>query len=324
MPSATAISDLVTLAVVGVGGLLVCVFGLRGRREGDTPHCRKCAYNLTGLTSERCPECGSPVSGRNVVRGVYRPRWTPLVAGAAVVLGCGWMLGGVAYPHVRMLNVRHHYPFQWLIDGLRTGDRLSYCELLRRDSVGSLSESETNQFIEMALAEQQRSSTPINRQSWMFLLERWDKTQSLDSKQRTQFYRDLRLVNAHVYLHHPGFELIRNGDRLNVSLYHGLESSHLIRWIDARISVGGRSFPVTFTPWPGTAGSSTEGNRRYDGTELFVPHLDVEPGRRTWEFIGHCQTYPRRQPDDGSVIHSPTEEVRFTGEVDVRPIFRPS
>jgi hypothetical protein len=25
----------------------------------DSPHCRTCGYNLTGLTSNRCPECGT-------------------------------------------------------------------------------------------------------------------------------------------------------------------------------------------------------------------------------------------------------------------------
>ncbi len=38
-------------------------------RKGDTPFCGRCGYNLTGLTSPRCPECGSLLSKVPVVRG---------------------------------------------------------------------------------------------------------------------------------------------------------------------------------------------------------------------------------------------------------------
>lgn len=30
------------------------------------PTCRKCAYNLTGLAEDRCPECGTPFTWREV------------------------------------------------------------------------------------------------------------------------------------------------------------------------------------------------------------------------------------------------------------------
>ena len=30
------------------------------------PTCRRCAYNLTGLRDERCPECGTPFTWREV------------------------------------------------------------------------------------------------------------------------------------------------------------------------------------------------------------------------------------------------------------------
>lgn len=36
------------------------------------PTCRKCSYNLTGLSEERCPECGTPFTWREVRQRVGR------------------------------------------------------------------------------------------------------------------------------------------------------------------------------------------------------------------------------------------------------------
>ncbi|HPZ99264.1 MAG TPA: hypothetical protein PLT93_14100, partial [Phycisphaerae bacterium] len=36
------------------------------------PTCRKCAYNLTGLSEQRCPECGTPFTWREVRQRVRR------------------------------------------------------------------------------------------------------------------------------------------------------------------------------------------------------------------------------------------------------------
>lgn len=38
--------------------------GLRRRIDLETPACTKCGYLLTGLSSDRCPECGTPTSAR--------------------------------------------------------------------------------------------------------------------------------------------------------------------------------------------------------------------------------------------------------------------
>lgn len=44
-------------------GATTGVFWWLSRRYIAPGHCRRCAYDLRGLTTDRCPECGGPVQG---------------------------------------------------------------------------------------------------------------------------------------------------------------------------------------------------------------------------------------------------------------------
>lgn len=59
----------------------------RRRIDDGAPHCAKCAYNLTGLTSDRCPECGIVLTADNRCVGDYSEmRWSRFAFGAALLL----------------------------------------------------------------------------------------------------------------------------------------------------------------------------------------------------------------------------------------------
>ena len=82
------------LAGGSFAGAVLLTFGLRGHKVDDFPYCRKCRYNLTGLTSERCPECGSLTAEVGVIVGRRRRQPRLIVAGlllciptAAVLIG---------------------------------------------------------------------------------------------------------------------------------------------------------------------------------------------------------------------------------------------
>src|SRR5262245_21576586 len=77
---------LLLFGLLGVGGWLLLT--ARRRAEGQEPHCLMCGYNLTGLDSERCPECGVELTAD--MRSCGPPsemRWGRFMVGLVIVLG---------------------------------------------------------------------------------------------------------------------------------------------------------------------------------------------------------------------------------------------
>lgn len=72
------VTELAGGSLLLIGALIALVIGLRGRRCGDEPHCRRCGYDLRGMNDRtyRCSECGAYLRARGAIRiGVWRPRW---------------------------------------------------------------------------------------------------------------------------------------------------------------------------------------------------------------------------------------------------------
>lgn len=67
-------------------GVILLGCALWVRRRGDAPHCRCCGYNLTNLTSDRCPECGTPLSDKTVARGARERRPFLAIVGLSICL----------------------------------------------------------------------------------------------------------------------------------------------------------------------------------------------------------------------------------------------
>ena len=101
---------IVTLLIGGllIGGLVLLVFGLRGRRVDDHPFCRKCRYDLSGLGErpETCPECGVDLAAHAAVR-IGRRRTRPLMIAPGVLLLL-LTLGGGAF-----IGVQNARGFDW-------------------------------------------------------------------------------------------------------------------------------------------------------------------------------------------------------------------
>ena len=136
------------------------------RRSGLTPHCSKCNYTLTGLGSDRCPECGQPLSPTTTVHG-ERPRRPILGA-----VGSLFLLLAIANTAIILagdnVNWYQYKPTAWVIqdaaDPAPALAQKAWAELQRRMQDNDLTESQHDQLTEVALAEQARPSAgPIGQ-----------------------------------------------------------------------------------------------------------------------------------------------------------------
>ena len=73
------------MLAVAIVGLAIARRGRGGRWPDGAPHCLQCEYDLTGIASASCPECGRPVDDdKRLYR--RRRRWSLLLLGLAVAI----------------------------------------------------------------------------------------------------------------------------------------------------------------------------------------------------------------------------------------------
>jgi len=109
-----------TLLVVAlfIDGVYLLKRGFRAARTGDEPRCRGCGYQLQGITSDRCPECGRELSPANIVTG-HRTRKPLLGAFGIVVIGLALVVSFVIAADLNSRIDWYKYrPFNWLIADL--------------------------------------------------------------------------------------------------------------------------------------------------------------------------------------------------------------
>ena len=80
---------LIVAATLALVGAVMLALGLRGRRVGDHPMCRRCGFDLFGrpADSHGCPECGADVTrDRSIVLGVRQRRRWAVWSGSVMLL----------------------------------------------------------------------------------------------------------------------------------------------------------------------------------------------------------------------------------------------
>lgn len=144
-------------------GVIATTIGVRRRRSGTEPRCRKCDYDLTGLTPLRCPECGADTSAPGAIARGRRIR-----AHRTLALGILALLLGAGAPAITVLLlsrgfvVHAHLPNFVLLkeaEGwLGTPSLAGLDEIQRRLRRAQLSEAEIGGLTNLALAEQSRAA----------------------------------------------------------------------------------------------------------------------------------------------------------------------
>lgn len=164
-------------------GVILFVRGLRGRKEGDEPRCGKCSYNLTGIASQRCPECGTFLTARPLVHG-HRIRHPAAVAVGALLLlvslGRGAQLG---YGMGRQINWYNYRPFAWALKEAEAGMRDASDELQRRLRWRKLSTAELTLLQSAALRMVRDTPAPKNLPEWFAILKRLGGNEGLSADQ---------------------------------------------------------------------------------------------------------------------------------------------
>ncbi len=129
-----------------LAGLALLVLGVRGRRFDDHPVCRRCRFDLVGVETSRCPECGRDLAERKAVRiGNRRRRPAFIACGALLSLisltGVGILGWAAATNHNWLRSQPEWMLFMRLNDARGETDPDVLTELTRRAVRGRLSDS---------------------------------------------------------------------------------------------------------------------------------------------------------------------------------------
>lgn len=185
---ATFSVSLIIASVVLTGGIALLWLGIRGRRVGCEQRCRKCNYNLTGATSQVCPECGATIDHHGVVFGTRRRRPVMIMLALFFILTAAIFGGLEGYRRLQAINKYRYYPVTWLMNSARGGDLQAITELECRLQANKLSDEQVQSIIATALTEQSASTTTPLTQTWINMLDHLDQGGQLTTQQQRQYF----------------------------------------------------------------------------------------------------------------------------------------
>ncbi|MDB5323687.1 MAG: hypothetical protein JWN40_5318 [Phycisphaerales bacterium] len=192
-------------AVVGsmaIVGLWLLKRGRWPRRRGNGRFCRRCEYDLSGLTSARCPECGTELSERNVATGERRRRAGLALTGAMLLIISLAGLGTVWWGPLKQVDWYRYKLSRWVAADLRSTDEdlveRAWNELERRRAEGPLSDAVEYIASEAALAEQAKAEDQhgaLEEKLVNYLTHR-AAARRLDAGQMDRFFRQANSVEV--------------------------------------------------------------------------------------------------------------------------------
>ncbi len=246
-------------------GVYLLVTGLRPRRRGTAPHCGRCGYNLTGLSSERCPECGMSLIAGSIVQGEGRRNPRRVAAGFLCLAPAAVLL----IAPLRTVDWYSWSPTSWLISDLQ-GPRAirAWNEIDRRRKTGKLSQVHRARLVGLGLKRQiAATSTPID-EMLLDLLGEWAIEGTLTQQQLKQLCSQAATVTFSVR------PKVRQGDDVPCQFsYRGNAPRQLwVRIEENRVCMNGKDL----TSGSSSSGFSGRGNR--GGTTQRVRYRRAAPG----------------------------------------------
>jgi hypothetical protein len=137
---------------------LLLILGLRGRRVGDHPYCRRCGYDLFGNPAgERCSECGADITAPGSTRiGRRRRGRGKIVAGAVILVLAAGVLSLSTTRAFRNYNWNQLKPLIWLKHDAFAASygsaQPAWAELQRRLASGKLPSDQADALADKVLA----------------------------------------------------------------------------------------------------------------------------------------------------------------------------
>ncbi len=203
-------------------GLLVlaAVFlrrAIRGRRVGDVPFCGACEYNLTGLQSTTCPECGTTIQDDignpiTIVHG-YRKRSPARVMFASLL-----MLTALFAFVINITQLKNNWiqfaPTFWVTSLADDGKQDALDELIRRINASSLSAEQISDAIEIGLQIQAAPDSHPLLAEWMDFLGSALIAQQMTIAQESKFFENAVTCTL---VPRP---VIRSGELLPVEIHY--------------------------------------------------------------------------------------------------------
>lgn len=236
------LTGLLVFLAMFLGAAALVWRGLRGRRVGDHPTCRRCGFDLFGAPpdSANCPECGVDVRhGRNVVTGRrQRDAWPFVVAATLLVLVT---LGAIGIS--TKIDWRARLPTWYVLREARTGSAASRVvpidQLLARDALASLP-GEQRLALGRAILALQRDPSKVWKGTWGDWLAQRAIDGALPAAEADTFWQNV-LANCAAALR----PTIRRGDRertrISMNMPSGLSSSSIAH---ARMNTANRTLTL--------------------------------------------------------------------------------
>ncbi len=281
------------------GSVLLLVLGVRGWRRGRERVCAKCGYDVRGLESPRCPECGLLLDEKGVAIGVRR-RSPVMACIGAVLFAAGGLVGFVKgykvdpYPHL---------PFVWVLSSADGGNAKAFAEVSRRLKAGELAAAQVERLAGRCL-DIQADEDRVDAQQWIDLLEYMDTNIGLRKEDRQRYYEEA--IHS-LEFDFEGASYVGGELKIRFSIETRLPGFGMTAmvcpqnlWVDG-----------TLTRSVGITSKEASGIGHWEG--VLEAKVEAARGRHTVEFEGGLYFFRLSHP-------LPTEDIRITGIVEFSAI----